>query len=416
MFASFSFSLFARYRHFLLYLFARLFGRLATLAQSVIIGWHVYDIARREHDVYQSSFLVGMVGLCVFVPMLLLTPIAGDAADRYNRRKILLAGNICEAIVAAFLIVVSLLDLPNFYALFCLFALSAFIGCIRAFTMPASMALMPALVSKTALPRAIAWSVLFGQIGMVLGPWLGGALTSLSIAAAYGAVCAFYALAAMLMFMVRVDLSHIKPSGAGRLQMIREGLAYVWSNKLVFGAISLDMAAVLLGGVTALLPVFARDVLHLDAAGFGLLRSGAAIGGGLVTFALAVRPIHRHAGLWMLGAVGVYGVATVFFALSTTVWFSLSMLVVLGAADSISVFVRQSLIQIMTPDAMRGRVASVSGLFINASNELGEFESGMVARYLGPVGSALFGGIGALAVVALWAGLFPKLRRADRIQ
>ncbi|MER2520202.1 MAG: MFS transporter [Bdellovibrionales bacterium] len=404
------------YRDFLLYLLYRFTVRTATLAQSVIIGWDVYDIARRDHDVFQSAFYVGLVGLCVFLPMMLLTPLAGDTADRYNRRKIMIVGNIGDCLVAGGLVAVSLLDLPSSFALPCLLALSGCVGSIRAFTMPAGTALMPALVPKNILPRAVAWSLLAGQTGMVLGPWLGGILTSLSVTLAYGAVCGLYLLATTILFMLRVDLSQVEPSKGSRLRMIVEGLSYVWSNKLVFGAISLDMFAVLLGGVTALLPVFARDILHLDAAGFGLLRSGAAIGAGLVTLALSIRPIQRYAGAWMLSAVAVYGVATILFALSRDMWFSFAMLTILGAADSVSVFVRQSLVQIMTPDAMRGRVASVSGLFINASNELGEFESGMVARILGPVGSALFGGIGALVIVVLWAGLFPKMRRADRIQ
>lgn len=405
----------ARYRKFLLYLSYVLSSKLATLAQSVIIGWDVYAIARREHDVYQSSFLVGMVGLCVFLPMLLLTPLAGDTADRYDRCKIMTAGNVSICVVSGLLVVLSSLDLPSATSLFFLFVLSGCIGSIRAFTAPASTALMPSLVPKTVLSRAIAWNVLARQLGMVLGPWLGGILIGQSVTMAYGAVCGLWLLATVALLMVRVKLPETEPVKGGRLRIIMEGMSYVWSNKLVFGAISLDMVAVLLGGVTALLPVFARDILHLDAAGFGMLRSGAAIGGSLFTLILAFRPIHRHTGAWMLGAVAVYGVATTLFALSTTVWFSFAMLVVLGAADSVSVYVRQSLVQIMTPDEMRGRVASVSGLFINASNELGEFESGVAARILGPVGSALLGGIGALAAVALWSKMFPSLRRADRI-
>lgn len=416
MLRSLSLDLLSRYRSFLLFLVFRLVGRTATLAQSVVIGWDVYDIARRDHDVFQSSFYVGIVGLCVFLPMLLMTPLAGDAADRYNRRKIMIVGSVGLFVVDALLVIVSLLHLPSFPALLCLFFLSGCVGFIRAFIMPAGTAFMPALVPKSVLPRAVAWSVLAGQTGMVLGPWLGGLLIGLSVTVAYGAVCGLSFLAMIILLALRVDLSHVERPQGSRLQTIREGLSYVWSNKLVFGAISLDMVAVLLGGVTALLPVFARDILHVDAAGFGLLRSGAAIGGGAVTLLLALRPFQRHAGAWMLGSVAVYGVATIFFALSTTMWLSFAMLVILGAADSISVFVRQSLIQIMTPDPMRGRVASVSGLFINASNELGEFESGVAARFLGPVGAALLGGIGALVAVALWAGMFPGLRRADRIR
>jgi MFS family permease len=196
---------------------------------------------------------------------------------------------------------------------------------------------------------------------------------------------------------------------------MKEGLAYVWNNKIVFGAISLDLAAVILGGATALLPVFARDVLHVEAWGFGILRAAPAVGASLVAVYLAANPIRRHAGLIMFLSVGLFGLGTLVFGLSNLLWVSVVALAVLGGADMISVFVRQTLIQLATPDHMRGRVATVSSLFIGASNELGEFESGVVARFLGPVGAAVFGGVGALAVTGLWAWLFPSLRKADRL-
>jgi hypothetical protein len=197
--------------------------------------------------------------------------------------------------------------------------------------------------------------------------------------------------------------------------MIREGLVHLWDSKIVFGAVSLDLFAVLLGGVTSLLPVYAKDILHIGPEGFGHLRAAFALGGGSMTLCLALRPLMRHAGKWMLGGVMIYGVATVCFALSTDFWFSIVMLAIAGAADSISVFVRQNLVQIVTPDAMRGRVSAVSGLFISASNELGEFESGVAARLLGAVGSAVFGGAGSIAVTLIWSRLFPALRKADRL-
>ena len=250
------------------------------------------------------------------------------------------------------------------------------------------------------------------QTGMVLGPWLGGVLCAVSVPLSYAAAGGPLSRspASPLLFI----RANTKPNHAGgaRLTLIAEGLAYVWSNKVVFGAISLDLFAVLLGGVTALLPVFARDILHIGADGFGLLRSAPAIGGGLMALALSMRPIHRDAGFWMLCAVAAYGAATVIFAVSTWVWVSMLALAVLGAADAVSVFVRQSLVQILTPDPMRGRVSAVSSLFISASNELGEFESGVAARILGPIGAAIFGGVGSVVLTGLWAHMFPSLRQA----
>jgi hypothetical protein len=267
------------------------------------------------------------------------------------------------------------------------------------------------LVPREVLPRAIGWNTLAMQVGFVIGPWLGGVLCAVSVPAAYAVAAALYVAAGTAVWSIGANA---KPDykGGGRLKLIAEGLAYVWSNKIVFGAISLDLFAVLLGGVTALLPVYARDVLHIGPDGFGLLRSGPAIGGGLMALALSTRPVQRDAGYWMLVSVAAYGVATIVFALST--WIALSMLALaaLGAADTVSVFVRQSLIQIVTPDPMRGRVTAVSSLFISASNELGEFESGVAARILGPVGAAVFGGVGSILLTGVWAKMFPELRNA----
>jgi predicted MFS family arabinose efflux permease len=267
------------------------------------------------------------------------------------------------------------------------------------------------LVPREVLPRAVGWNSLSMQTGFVIGPWLGGVLCAVSVPSSYATAGGLYVCAGIALLFIR---SNTKPNHAGgaRLSLIAEGLAYVCSNKVVFGAISLDLFAVLLGGVTALLPVFARDILHIGADGFGLLRSAPAIGGGLMALTLSLRPIHRDAGIWMLWAVAVYGVATVVFAVSTWLWVSMLALSVLGAADAVSVFVRQSLVQILTPDAMRGRVSAVSSLFISASNELGEFESGVAARILGPVGAAIFGGVGSVVLTGFWAHLFPALRQA----
>ena len=389
-------------------------GFLSTLGifmQSVAVGWQVYAIARQTYSIEQSSFLVGMVGLVQFLPLFALALIAGEMTDRYDRRKIILLSSGLQLVSAVALTLVAALPNPSLVAIFCIATL---VGVSRAFIRPARTALGPMLVSPVLLPRAIAWNSLSMQAGMVLGPWLGGLLCASSAMHAYAAATVLYVFSAIAFYFMR---GATKPDfqGGSRMEMIREGLHYVWSNKLVFGAISLDLFAVLLGGVTALLPVYARDILQIGADGFGLLRSGPAIGGGIMAVILGFVPIQHHAGRWMLGAVAVYGLATLAFATSKNIAFSMAMLITLGAADVISVFVRQTLIQVTTPDAMRGRVSAVSTLFISASNELGEFESGVAARFFGPVGAVIFGGIGSLAVVAIWSRLFPALRDADRL-
>lgn len=399
---------FLRYPNFSLLLLARFLSSVAMLTQSVTLGWQVYSIARLDHSIAYSSFLVGMIGLVQFVPMLALVLLAGETADRYDRRKILLACCTLQVVCSVSLAAIAGMAEPSLLAIF---AMAALFGVGRAFTMPASASLGPMLVPREILPRAIGWNTLAMQTGMVIGPWLGGVLCAVSVPGAYGTTAALYVAAGIAVAFIAANT---KPDhqGGGRLKLIAEGLAYVWSNKIVFGAISLDLFAVLLGGVTALLPVFARDVLHIGPEGFGLLRSGPAIGGGLMALALSTRPIQRDAGYWMLVSVAAYGVATIIFALSSWIWVSMLALAALGAADAVSVFVRQSLIQIVTPDPMRGRVTAVSSLFISASNELGEFESGVAARFLGPIGAAVFGGVGSVALTGLWAKIFPALRDA----
>ncbi|HQN52629.1 MAG TPA: MFS transporter, partial [Phenylobacterium sp.] len=246
-------------------------------------------------------------------------------------------------------------------------------------------------------------------------PAMGGILVSPSVGLSYCVTVVLYVVAALCVLSIRTNVRPQVQPGS-RWDLMKEGLSYVWTNKIVFGAISLDLFAVLLGGATALLPVFARDVLHAGPEGFGILRAGPAIGATIVATILAGYPIRRHAGLFMFAGVAVFGLATIVFGLSTWLPLSVAALAVLGGADMLSVFVRQTLVQIVTPDQMRGRVAAVSSLFIGASNELGEFESGVVARFLGPVGAAVFGGVGALIVTGVWARLFPALRTADRLE
>jgi len=398
-----------RHRAYAFFWFARLLATLAVMSEAVTIGWQVYAIARTTHTVDQSAFLVGMVGLAQFAPLFALTLIAGEATDRYDRKTIMIVCLVVEVICD---IALALLALQPHVSLTPIFLIAAVFGATRAF--PAHSALAPMLVPRAELPRALAWSSLAWQSGAVIGPVLAGAFVSLSPAAAYAAAAALYLGAAISASLIR---GQTKPQHAGgrRLEMIREGLVYVWSNRIVFGAISLDLFAVLLGGATALLPVFAKDVLHVGAGGFGLLRAGPACGAGLTAVLLSRRPMHRHAGLWMFGGVAAFGLATIAFALSRVLALSVLALAILGAGDMLSVYVRQTLVQIATPDAMRGRVSATSSLFVGASNELGEFETGVVARWAGPVLAALFGGVGSLLVVGGWAALFPSLRRADRL-
>jgi MFS family permease len=264
------------------------------------------------------------------------------------------------------------------------------------------------------LPHAVSWYSLGDQIAFVVGPWIGGALCAVSPAVAYGGSGVLYAAAVIALLTIRANTRPETQPGS-RLEQIREGIAYVWTNKVVLGAISLDLFAVLLGGATALLPVFASDVLKVGAHGFGVLRSGPAIGAMAMAFALSRWPLHRRAGRWMFAGVAAFGIATLVFAVSKSMVVSVIALAALGAADMISVYVRQTLVQIVTPDHMRGRVSAVAWLFIGASAELGEFETGVAARLLGPVGAAIFGGVGSLVVTGAWSRMFPSLREADRL-
>ncbi len=399
-------------RDFMLFWTARVAATLGVQIQSVALGWQMYAVARLTMDVKQSAFYVGMIGLAAFIPVFLLALPAGETADRHNRKTILMwcyLGEIATAVILACAALFHFASIPL------LLGLSALFGASRAYMGPASTALGPMLVPKALLPRAIAWNSLAWQGGSILGPALGGVLVAVSPGLSYSITTGLYVLAALCVLLIRGDTQPVVNPGS-RWALMKEGLGYVWTNKIVFGAISLDLFAVLLGGATALLPVFARDILHAGPQGFGLLRAGPAIGATLVAITLASRPIRRHAGVIMFSGVAVFGAATILFGISKFLPLSILALAVLGGADMLSVYVRQTLVQIVTPDQMRGRVAAVSSLFIGASNELGEFESGVVARFLGPVGAALFGGAGALIVTGLWAKLFPALRKADRLE
>ncbi|HYG28068.1 MAG TPA: MFS transporter [Caulobacteraceae bacterium] len=398
-------------RDFVFFWFSRWTAVLGVQIQSVALGWHVYELARQTMDVKRSAFMVSLIGLVSFVPVLMLALPAGETADRHNRKRILLfcyAGEISTAILLTVATLTGYAQIPLLLG-------AAFVfGASRAYFAPANTALGPMLVPRELLPRAIAWNSLAWQTASIAGPAIGGILVSISPAHSYGTAAALYLIATLCILCIRQSTQPQVQPGS-RWALMKEGLAYVWRNKIVFGSISLDLAAVILGGATALLPVFARDVLHVGPEGFGILRASPAIGAALVAFYLAGNPIRSKAGIAMFTGVAVFGASTIVFGLSKSLWLSVGALAVLGGADMISVYIRQTLVQLVTPDHMRGRVATVSSLFIGASNELGEFESGVVARFLGPVGAAVFGGVGALTVTGIWARLFPDLRKADRL-
>lgn len=400
-----------RHRAFALFWAARFQLTLGVQVESVAIGWQVYAIARMTRSVPQSAFLVGMVGLVQFLPLFALTLTAGAAADRHDRRRIVYACLAVEAVCVAVLAAMALHPSPSLVPIF---SIAAVFGASRAFQNPAAGSMGPMLVPREELPQAIAFNSMAWQSASILGPALGGLVVAASPALAYGFAGLLYLGAIVALATMRADTRPHRTEGS-QLALIREGLAYVWSNKVVLGAISLDLVAVLLGGATALLPVYARDVLHVGPSAFGLLRGAPAIGALTAALILARRPLRRRAGLWMFGGVAVFGLATLVFALSKLLALSVAALAVLGAGDMLSVYVRQSLVQILTPDPMRGRVSAVSSLFVGASNELGEFETGVVARVIGPVGAAVFGGLCSLAATGLWARLFPSLRKADSL-
>jgi len=398
-------------RDYLVFWVSRWSGAFAAQIESVALGWQMYALARRTHGVAQSAFFVGMIGLAAFIPVLLLPLPAGEAADRYDRRNIALACLAGEMVTAFVLTLAAWRDLAT-PAL--LLAVAVVFGANRAFFSPASTAMGPMLVPRELLPRSIAWNSLAWQTASVGGPAVAGVLVAISPAHAFVTALILYAVSGLCVATIRKSAKP-KAQPGSRWSLMKAGLAYVWREKIVFGAISLDLFAVLLGGATALLPVFARDVLHIGAEGFGLLRAAPALGATVVALWLAAHPIRTKAGTYMFAGVAVFGLATCVFALTKALWLSVAALAVLGGADMLSVYVRQTLIQLVTPDPMRGRVAAVSSVFIGASNELGEFESGVAARFLGPIGAALFGGIGSVVVTGLWAWLFPQLRKADRL-
>ena len=388
---------------------ARLAWTIGSLAMVIVIGWQVYDIARHTMGLKEAALRLGIIGVVQFIPLFLLTLVTGWTADRLDRRWIARGSVALELGCAAAL---GWLAWHQTTTLLSLYVVAALLGVGRAFAGPALSALAPNLVPREILPRAIALSSIAWQTGAVLGPALGGYLYAYAPYAPYAVSGALFAVA----FICLIAIRPVARTGLGRgsnpwAQMV-EGLKYVRHNRLVLGAISLDLFAVLLGGATAMLPVFARDVLHAGPEGLGHLRAAPAVGATLTAAFFSMRPLKHGVGVKMLVAVAVFGVATIVFGFSRSMPLSLLCLALLGAADMFSVYVRQSLIQLYTPDQMRGRVGAVSSLFISASNELGEAELGFLGAIIGPVTAVIAGGVGAIAVVLLWSWWFPELRLA----
>lgn len=390
---------------FMRFWLARVAGNAANQIQQLALGWQMYDLT-------SSAWDLGLVGLCQFVPSLLMTLPAGHLADRWHRGRIFAAMLGLQGLVALSMVVACA---SGSVSRELIFVLSGLLGLARAFQMPAQQALTPLLVPTALLPQAVTLSTSGMQAAVIGGPALGGVLYAFGAPLVYASCAALFAAALALMLGVRYVHRPAPGPSAPTVGTLLAGLRFVWCHKLLLGAASLDLFAVLLGGATALLPIYARDILHTGPAGLGLLRAAPAVGALIVSFWLLRHPLQRRVGRTLLMAVAVFGLATLLFGVSRNFGLSLLALAVTGAADNISVVVRITLAQIETPDEMRGRVAAVNSIFIGASNQLGEFESGATAALLGPVGSVVLGGLGTLLVAALWWRAFPALAHRDRL-
>ena len=405
-------------RDFRLYQSARLMVILGAEAQSVAVAWQVYAITH-------SALALGYTGLALFLPGVFVMLAAGHAADRYDRRKIILLCYGLQACCTAVLLWLSMSATALQHGrVWPIYAVLVGIGLGRAFSGPAASAMLPSLVPKEHFVNAVTWGATVFQIANMSGPAVGGILFTLPLAGVLamwnGAPIVYGFTLVMLMgFITLVSMIRAKmvmtEKRAFSMKTVLAGLEYVWRAKLLLGSISLDLFAVLLGGAAALLPIFATDILHAGPRGLGLLRAMPSVGALAISLLMVVRPIKRRAGATMLVCVGIFGAATVVFGLSKSIWLSSAALAVVGASDMVSVVVRSSVLQLATPAEMRGRVSAVNWLFIGASNEFGEFESGVTAQWWGAVRAVVIGGIGSMAVTAAAAGLFPQLRRADAL-
>jgi MFS family permease len=400
-----------QYPNFVSYTLARFFVNVSLEMQSVAVGWQVYEITKRPID-------LGYVGLAQFAPGFALFLLAGHAADIFDRRKLLIACYAGFALCSALLLGISLFSPHSIHAIYIVLVL---LGVFRSFSFPVSRAILPHLIPEEHFSNAVAWNASTFQVATIAGPAIGGVAYAL-----FRGPEAVYALAVIVSILSTLLTLRIHPlEGTPQKQFaerepisprtVLAGFSFIWSNKLILGSISLDMFAVLLGGAVALLPVYARTILHTGPWGLGLLRSAPGVGAAITAIVVAHRPIQRRAGLVMLLAVGAFGVLTILFGISHSLILSLIVLFLTGTADMVSVIIRAMLIQIATPDEMRGRVNAVDFLFIGVSNELGEFESGLTAQWFGTVPAVVMGGVGTLLVIATWAWIFPELRKADRL-
>jgi MFS family permease len=399
------------YPNFVSYTFARVFVVLAQEMQSVAVAWQVYEITRRPLD-------LGYVGLAQFLPGLVLFLFAGHAADIFDRRKLLMVCYGGFTLCSALLLVISW-RAPHSVHL--IYAVLVLLGVFRSFSFPVSRALLPQLVPEEHFSNAVAWNASTFQIATIAGPAIGGIAYAF-----FRGPQAVYIIAVVVSIVSTFLTLRIQPHPSVpakqpsakepfSLRTVLAGLHFIWEKKIILGSISLDMFAVLLGGAVALLPVYAREILHTGPWGLGLLRSAPGVGAALMAIVVAHRPIRRRAGLTMLLCVASFGVMTIIFGISHSLIVSLIALLLLGASDMVSVIIRATLIQVATPDEMRGRVNAVDMMFIGVSNELGEFESGLTAQWFGAVPAVILGGVGTLLVIATWAWLFPELRKADQL-
>lgn len=393
-----------RFRAYQRYWFSRFCNTFAAQILSVAVAWQIYDISR-------DPFHLGLVGLSQFLPALLLVLVTGSVADRFGRRFIMATTDIIEACCALILLYLTLTGIDTVWPFFPVLVV---FGIARAFNGPATSALIANLVPENVFANAVAWNSSAWQVATIVGPVAGGLLYGVSPFAAYTAAAVLLFAAAVLALIIPRPKQHSEREKVD-LTSILAGFNYIYKEKIVFGAISLDLFAVLMGGAVALLPVYARDILVLGPWGLGLLRAAPGVGAVLMAIWLTGRPIRDHAGIIMLFCVGLFGFFTILFGASTIVWLSILALAGLGAADMISVYIRETLIQLWTPDRLRGRVNAVNMVFIGASNELGEFRAGTMAAFIGAVPAVVLGGVGAIGVAGLWAVLFPQMRKARHL-
>jgi len=390
---------------FVAFWFARIASSFGFQMLSVAVGWQIYSITGRAFD-------LGLIGLVQFIPSVLLALPAGHVADQFDRRRIVLIGQIVEWVAIA---VLAALTLSHGIHEVGVLALVLVIGVAKAFEFPALQSMLPALVPPAILSRAMAINSSAGQAAMIMGPALGGFLYVAGPGVVYVVSAILYLVAAIMMSRLRYEQAPPRREPA-TLKTLFAGVHFIRARKDVLGVISLDLFAVLLGGATALLPIFAKDILHTGPWGLGLLRASPAVGALLMSLWLARHNMERRVGTIMFACVAGFGVATLVFALSSTLWLSMVALFALGAFDMVSMVIRGALVQLDTPDDMRGRVSAVNAIFINTSNQLGEFESGMLAAWMGAVHATVLGGVGTLVVVGLWMVMFPSLRRRQRLQ